>query len=383
MQRAVVVGAGVFGAAAAWELAARGWQVTLYEAGTAPRPEAASTDLSKLVRMDYGRDGFYADWMIEAFPRWEAWNRQQPRPLYHRDGFLLLGRGAFESGSFEHDSWRSAVERGMPVRRLAALTLPAPWAGGAFDDGYLNEQAGWAESGEVVRWMLERALAAGARLVERAEVKELGRGRLRLSGETVRFDRAVVAGGSWSARLLPELVGKVRTVGQPVLHLRPQRPERFVAPAFWPWAADIARSGWYGLPLHESGVLKVANHGRGLPIDPSAPAAVPDAVVEAARDFFSWALPELVEAPVVGRRLCPYCDSVDGDFWIDELPGDPSVVVATGGSGHGFKFAPVLGELIAAVVQGEAHPRRWRFAWREVEEGRVEHARSEAVPGGG
>jgi glycine/D-amino acid oxidase-like deaminating enzyme len=380
MPRVVVVGAGVFGVAAAWELAERGWEVTLLDAGRIPRPEAASTDLSKLVRMDYGHDAFYADWMMEAFPRWEAWNRAQLRPLYHRDGFLLLSREPFQPGGFEHDSWQAATSRGLPTRRLATLALPAPWTRGAFADGYLNEHAGWAESGEVVAWMLSQVRRSGVRVVEGARVREFGRGWVVLQDEVLRCDRVVVAAGSWSARLVPELEGRVRAVGQPVLHLSPARPEAFATPAFWPWAADIANTGWYGFPLHPSGVVKVANHGRGVPIDPEGPREVPDAVVEEARRFLQGTLPALAQAPVVARRLCPYCDSVDGDFWIDALPSDPSVIVATGGSGHGFKFAPVLGELIAAVVEGKDHPRRGRFAWREPAVGRTEHARSQAEP---
>ena len=81
------------------------------------------------------------------------------------------------------------------------------------------------------------------------------------------------------------------------------------------------------------------------------------------RDFLRDSLPALAEAPIVTRRICRYCDSLDGDLWIDRVPETDNLFVAAGGSGHAFKLAPMLGEIIADVVLGaQAWPR---FAWRE------------------
>src|SRR5215510_13865078 len=102
MSRVVVVGGGVFGVSAAIALAARKWQVDLIDAGPIPRTEAASTDISKIVRMDYGSDALYTELMEAALPLWRAWNAKWRDDLYHEDGFLVLSNGKLEPGGFEH-----------------------------------------------------------------------------------------------------------------------------------------------------------------------------------------------------------------------------------------------------------------------------------------
>ena len=82
------------------------------------------------------------------------------------------------------------------------------------------------------------------------------------------------------------------------------------------------------------------------------------------RDFLRRSLPDLADAPIRASRLCMYCDAFDGDLWIDRHPDRPGVVVAAGGSGHGFKFAPLLGDFIADAVRGGDDPRRNRWRWR-------------------
>jgi glycine/D-amino acid oxidase-like deaminating enzyme len=100
-------------------------------------------------------------------------------------------------------------------------------------------------------------------------------------------------------------------------------------------------------------------------VDPDEPVAVDDAHVERCREFLRGSLPALADAPVVHRRICFYCDAFDGAFLIDRHPGRPGLVVAAGGSGHGFKFAPVLGGVIADALEGRENPWAWPFRWRE------------------
>ena len=93
------------------------------------------------------------------------------------------------------------------------------------------------------------------------------------------------------------------------------------------------------------------------------------------RAMLAETFPSLVDAPIVKRRICTYCDTVDGNFWIARHPDNPKLVVATGGSGHAFKFAPVLGDVIAAIALGEPHPLESRFRWRPDASPSVEAAR--------
>ncbi|MCP4809813.1 MAG: FAD-dependent oxidoreductase [Proteobacteria bacterium] len=355
-----VIGGGIFGVTAALALRIRGHEVDLFDPDS-PHPDAASTDISKVVRADYGADDTLTALGRRALLGWREWNSTFSRPLFHEEGFLLLSRTQMEPGGFEHESFR----RQPNLRRVAPGFREAhpDWNADAYPDGYFNPAGGWAESGEVVRQLGERARAAGVRIVAEQTTVE------RVAGP------CVVAAGAWTHHLLPELADRLRAVGQPVLHFRPQDPDpfRWRAPRFPVWAADISRTGWYGFPANADGLVKVANHGVGIEVDPTGPREVPPEWEERFRAFLRESIPALAHAPRVGERLCLYSDSFDGDFLIDRVPGRSDVFVAAGGSGHGFKFAPVLGELIADVVDGLApHPR---FAWRELGERRTEDAR--------
>ena len=356
--RVHVLGAGVFGAASALELRRRGHEVVLWDPDP-PHPLAASTDISKVVRADYGSDRELTELGLRSLQGWRDWNRDLfDRPLFHEEGFLLLCREPMRPGGFEHDSF-DLLEGRCGLQRLAAHPR---WR--HVGDGYFNPRGGWAESGEVVRQLVERAVEAGAEL-------RRDRGDLRAIS-----DPCVVAAGVWTPSILPELAGRLRVIGQPVQHFLPPDPERWRAPAFPTWAHDISKTGWYGFPAIADGRVKVANHGAGVEVDPEGPRPLPEGSDERFRAFLAEHLPELAAAPKVDERLCLYSDSFDGDFFIDRVPGREQVFVASGGSGHGFKFAPVLGGLVADLVEGGApHPR---FAWRELGARRTEEARSEA-----
>ena len=381
----LVVGAGIFGVAAALELRRRGHDVRLIDPGPLPHPDAASTDVSKVIRMDYGADAFYVELMEEAFKGWDAWNRAWDPPLYHETGFLIMTREEMRPGTFEHDSYALLRKRGHALSRIDARELKerfGAWNAAGYPDGYLNPRAGWAESGRVVARLIEEGRAAGVRLMEGRGMAGLIEKRGRVGGivdtlgEVHEADFVVAAMGAWTPRLLPHLASVMSVVGQPVFHFLPADPSPFRAEVFPTWAADISRTGWYGFPALPDGRTKVANHGPGRPVDPSGPRDVLDSDEAAFRAFLAGTFPALAEAPVVAKRLCLYCDAWDGDFYIDHDPAHPGLVLATGGSGHGFKFAPVLGRIIADVLEGALNKFAFRFLWRERRAARKEDARN-------
>jgi glycine/D-amino acid oxidase-like deaminating enzyme len=121
--------------------------------------------------------------------------------------------------------------------------------------------------------------------------------------------------------------------------------------------------------------VKIGHHGTGDVVHPDVRGEVSDQHVESARAFLAEALPSLADAPVVERRVCLYCDSFDGDFLIDQDPQRQGLVVAAGGSGHAFKFAPLLGSMIADAVERRPAPWGERFRWRVAGAARAEEAR--------
>src|SRR5439155_13413312 len=168
---------------------------------------------------------------------------------------------------------------------------------------------------------------------------------------TEGFDRAVVAVGAWFARFFPELAGHVRATRQFVTYYRPRDAGDFRPPSFPVWMHDLAESGWYGMPVGEEGVLKVARHYPGEPADPDRERQVTEADRAASRAFVAAHLPGLRDAAFDHDLGCLYALTADGNFLIDRLPGSPRVVVAGGGSGHGFKLGPAVGRLAADLVE--------------------------------
>ena len=384
MKRVVVAGGGVFGVSAAIALVSRGWEVDLFDAGSLPRPQAASTDISKIVRMDYGGDALTTELMEGAFPLWRASNLRWGEQLYHQDGFLVLSHAPLRPGGFEHDSLVTLAARGHAVDRLEGGTLASrfpAWAEERYPDGYFNPLAGWVESGRVVSRMIEDARALGVGVHEDdgvARVIENGSrvtGVVTASGSRRLADVVVIAAGAWSPILVPHLSEVMWPVAQPVFHLKPHDPSTWRPPRFPVWAAAIAETGWYGFPANASGIVKIASHGPGRRVHPDAERVIAAGDEGRLRTFLRESLPGLAEAPLVSSKTCLYCDTFDGDFFIGRDPDRPGLAVASGDSGHGFKFALVLGEVIADAIEDKPSRFTTRFGWRMPAERKAENAR--------
>ena len=380
----IVVGAGIFGVTAALELRRRGYGVSLLDPGPLPHPLATSTDISKMVRMDYGDDEVFTALAEESIEGWRRWNLEWGQELYHNDGLLIMTRETIRPGTFEYDSLELMKRRGISPERISPDELvrrfPA-WAPNGYVDGFLSPRGGWVEADKVVARLVEEARAAGVSVAAGTTVVGLiedGRrtvGVATADGTPRRADFVVVAAGPWTPYLLPQLQDVMWPVGQPVLYFQPENPADYRPPHFPPWAADVSRTGWYGFPAMEDGVVKVSIHGPGRRMSPDAPRDVPPAEERRFREFLRGTFPPLAEAPLIRSRYCLYCDTWDGNFWIDHDPEREGLVVATGGSGHGFKFAPVLGSLIADALERVPNAHASRFAWRPRGERTSEPAR--------
>jgi glycine/D-amino acid oxidase-like deaminating enzyme len=381
---AIVVGAGISGVTSAIELNKRGHKVVLVDPGPLPHPLAASTDISKAVRAAYGPDEDYTALAEHCIPIWREWNRKFGIELYHETGVLFVCKEPMRPGDFEFESARVLESRGHPIERFDEFTFhqrfPA-FAEDRFHDGFFDPQAGYAESGRVVATLIEYARSRGVELRERAKFVGLDEHDDRVAGIVledryrISGDAVVMATGAWTPYLLPSTKKFLRATGHPVFHLQPKEPNFFLPKRFPFFGADISTTGFYGFPLHQ-GVVKIANHGAGKEMSPDSDKRVVTREEEdELRVFLRSTIPSLAEAPIVYTRICMYSDTNDGDFWIAADPERPNVVIATGDCGHGFKFAPALGEIIADAVERKPNPLLQKFRWRpEVKSGVTKEA---------
>jgi len=374
MSKVIVVGAGINGVTTAIELRKRGQEVVLVDPGPLPHPLAASTDISKAVRAAYGADEEYTELAERSIERWRRWNREFGTRLYHEVGVMFVRRQEMKPGDFEHESFKTLEKRGHKVERMNAPQLwkrfPA-WNPELYRDGVLEIEAGYAESGRAVAMLIQRAKSAGVKLCEGATFSQLNERDNRVSGialndgQQIAGDFVVMAVGAWTPYVLPFTKKFFHATGQPVFHLKPSKPELFAPQRFPVFGADITTTGYYGFPINRDGVLKIANHGTGREMSPDSPERVVTSDDENnLRKFLASTFPSLTDAPIVDTRVCMYCDTHDGHFWIARDPEREGLVVAAGDSGHGFKFAPVLGEIIADAVEGKDNPLLDKFRWR-------------------
>ncbi|HEY4283800.1 MAG TPA: FAD-dependent oxidoreductase [Chthoniobacterales bacterium] len=374
MSKIIIVGAGINGVTAAIALKKRGHSVMLFDPGPLPHPLAASTDISKAVRTAYGKDEDYAILAERAIPLWHKWNDQFGLPLYHETGMIFVTREPMQTGSFEFESLKISDGRDHRLTRIDANTIrehfPA-WSGTAYRDGILEREAGYAESGPVVATLVKHAKELGIELSEGSQFAQLDeddrkvRGIVLTNGSRVPADTVLMTTGAWTPYLLPFTQKFFRATGHPVFHFKPANPEQFIPECFPVFGADISTTGYYGFPLNRDGVVKIANHGPGREMSPDSPERAVTKDDEAAvREFAASTFPALANAPIVYTRICLYCDTHDGHFWIAPDPDRPGLMIATGDSGHGFKFAPVLGDIIADAVEEKDDPLLKKFRWR-------------------
>lgn len=383
--KVLVVGGGAFGANSALELQSRGHSVTLLEPGPLPHPHAASTDISKVIRMDYGRDEFYMEMMEEALALWREWNKEFEEPVFYETGVLYFTLHGMQPGDFEYESYQLLLKRGHQIERLDSEKIrkryPA-WNATLYPDGYLNPQGGWSPSGRVVNLLAERAIQAGVDIIQGVSFTELiqqgGRvvGVKTSDGSEHHANWVVFCAGSWTPVLLPWMSHVMWPTAQAVLHFKVEDLNRYQPPAFPVWTADVGKTGWYGFPAQDDGTLKIANHGAGWRRDPREPRDIPPEVEPRFRKFLQESLPGAANAPKVFERLCFYCDTFDGDFWIDKDPERPGLLVCAGGSGHAFKFTPLIGRIAADVLEGKPNRYASRFAWRQRGRLHAEDARN-------
>jgi len=367
----VVVGAGAFGGWTALFLRRQGARVTLLDAWGPGNSRASSGGETRVIRATYGARAVYTRMAVRALTLWKEHQARWHRQLYHAIGVLWL----VESD----DQYEQAA---LPILRDAQVALEelqgaevarrypqinceqVRWAILEKDGGYLTARRACAA-------VLEAFAAEGGeyrQVAVQAPVQPQG-GELAAvtlsDGTRLTADRFVFACGPWLGSLFPDVIGeRVKPTRQEVFFFgTPPGDGRFTEEALPVWA-DHGTRFMYGIPGNEWRGFKVADDTRGPIIDPTTESRTPSPeALQTARDYLGVRFPGLKGAPLLESRVCQYEQSPDEHFIIDRHPGAANAWLVGGGSGHGFKHGPAVGELVARLVQtGQASDEQFRLS---------------------
>jgi len=358
--KVVVVGAGAFGGWTALNLLRRGAQVTLLDAWGPGNSRSSSGGESRVIRGTYGPARIYTEMVARSLALWREHEERWKSRLYRKTGALWL---AYSEDEYEKAALSVLREVGLRFEKWtvqeAANHYPqihfenVSWVLYEYDAGYLLArracQKVWEgfleEGGEY------RQLSVRPGRFQNGSLSDL----LLSDGSTLEADRYVFACGPWLGTIFPDVIGdRVRSLRQEVFYFgAPAGDTRFLEDGMPVWI-DNAERRMYGIPGSEWRGFKVAEDARGTTFDPTSGERSPSpAALESARKYVGFRFPELADAPLLESRVCQYEESPDSDFIIDRHPEADNVWIVGGGSGHGFKHGPALGELAARTIREE------------------------------
>jgi sarcosine oxidase len=352
---AVVIGLGATGSAALCHLARRGLRVLGLERFAPGHDRGSSHGRTRIIRLGYFEDPAYVPLLRRAYASWRELEAATGRSLLHVTGIVEIGPpdGVLVPGTLkaarQHALPHEVVDASALMRRLPAFRLPAHYV------GVLQADGGFLEAEPAIHAHLALATSAGAQLQTGVTVEALepaGAGvRIRADGMTLEAGSAIVAAGPWTAKLLPQLRVGLRVTRQVIGWFAPREPKLFTPDRFPVFMLESEHAVHYGFPLDEGAGMKLAKHHHlDQAVDPDTTDRVIARVDEAAiRSAIAAHLPA-ANGPLIAAKTCLYTMAPDGHFIIDRLPGAPQILVASPCSGHGFKFAGVIGEILADLV---------------------------------
>ncbi|TAK21918.1 MAG: N-methyl-L-tryptophan oxidase [Chloroflexota bacterium] len=350
-----VIGVGGMGSAAAYHLARRGQRVLGLERFDIPHEYGSSHGVTRIIRLAYYEDPSYVPLIRRAYELWRELQAEVGERLLHITGALDAGPPG--SAVFA-GSKRSCDLHGLPHevidgteinRRFPGYRLPNDHEAVFQPDGgfLLPERCIVAHAG--------RAIALGADIRARERVlgweRRGGAFRIRTNRDEYEAGRVIVSAGAWIGALLPGLKRLFTPERQVLAWLRPKRPEMFAPKRFPVFNLTVNEGRFYGFPVYGIPGFKFGMyHHLNEVVDPETIDREPNAADERVlRTFAERYFPDGA-GPTLTMKACMFTNSPDEHFVVDTHPEDDGVIVASPCSGHGFKFASVMGEILADLA---------------------------------
>ncbi len=374
-----VIGAGSFGGWTALHLLERGARVTLIDAWGPGNSRASSGGETRVMRGTYGPDQPYTEMAARALKLWAKYERKWKRQFLHRCGVLWMASS--RGDDFERGSIKELRAAKIKYQELSTPQMKKRWPQINFEGiewGIFEPDCGYLEARASCAAVVDAFINAGGKYYQAAVATEGGsvegfiqqstiktEQSLRLSdGSKLKADIYVFACGPWLGTLFPRTIGGlIRATKQDIFFFGPRQGDtRFSDPNLPVWA-DHRGKFRYGIPGSDRRGFKIADDTRGPDFDPTNGERVVDLkTLKEIREYVAFRFPGLKDAPLVETRVCQYEQTPDAHFIVDRHPANENVWLLGGGSGHGFKHGPAIGEMMANLILKEEEPRAlWRL----------------------
>lgn len=358
----IVIGAGSMGSSACSFLAERGYNVLGLEQFDITHDKGSHAGQSRIIRKAYYENPDYVPLLKRAYENWKVIEKQTDSTIYVQTGLFYMG---MPDSNFIKDVRKSAELHNIPIDiptlSKANEQYPQFQISPEFDIIF-EFDAGFITPERAILAYIENAIKFGAVIKTNEGViewKEEG-GRLNVvtNKGVYSCDKLVITAGSWASKIIPSLKTELTVTKQMIAWMNPKKWDAFKLGNFPCWfIEDPERGFYYGFPILPAAKfggplgLKLAHHHNGEITDPDhVNRDTPASMEENIRYVLSKYIPDANDA-ILSVKSCLYTNSNDSNFIIDHLPGyDKRVTIACGFSGHGFKFASAVGEILADLA---------------------------------
>jgi glycine/D-amino acid oxidase-like deaminating enzyme len=352
-----VIGAGAFGGWTALYLLRSGARVTLIDAWGPGNSRASSGGETRIIRGAYGPDQPYSKLAARALELWKHHQTEWKRKFFFPIGVLWMAEA---DDAYERGSLPFLKDAGIPFEQLTLNDLERRWPQIKFEKvewGIYEPQSGYLLARASAQAVVDRFVAEGGEYHQAAvTTQDLESGQLKYltlsDGSTVVADRYIFACGPWLGKLFPDTIGPhFQSTKQEIFFFgTPAADARYNEENIPVWA-DHSDHFMYGIPGNQGRGFKVADDTRGPEFDPtSGQRLVSEDNLKSVRSYLAYRFPGMKDAPLLETRVCQYENTTDNNFIIDRHPRNANVWIVGGGSGHGFKHGPALGEMVSKLV---------------------------------
>ena len=354
-----VIGAGAFGGWTAHHLLKKGYDVTLLDVFGPGNSRASSGGDSRVIRGIYGEDKIYVDLVARSFKLWKRYQKQWQQSLYFPTGALWFFQ---VDDTYAQKSLPIVNQAGLKSEQISKKEVEKKFPQINLTDlksFYFEHEAGYLPARHCCQVVLENFVKKGGEYkqlaVKPGKIFNNKLTELILSdGSKLNADSYVFACGPWLSKVFPNALKDIITpTRQEVFFFGTPYGDPSLFESNMPVWVDFGKKIWYGIPGADWRGFKVADDTRGTEFDPtSGNRKASESGLESARNYLAKRFPSMEDAPLLESRVCQYENSPDGNYIIDKHPEAENTWVIGGGSGHGFKLGPALGEFVVDRVIG-------------------------------